>query len=302
MTPAISPAVATVRAPTERPAARPEWPSTASWWTRVSGEGPPRAPVHFSMRRVGESPEFRFSSPEAGRSSSALILGGGIFWWQEGRTLGLRYRSISPESVMPPAVFTEAFPSEWKGSEVGLETVSGQPAMLSRGTFRGKDWNIWLPLSLELPPLRMTSGTLVYENVEIETGAPIDAELFSPPAGIEFEGPGDDWKGPPSFFAAPETDEPMTVAGDVQAPVLIKKVEPAYPAAFRVARIAGNVILEAIIGKDGNVREARVIRSAHPLLDEEALKAVRQWVYRPATWKGKSVSVYLTVTMSFRLN
>lgn len=254
------------------------------------------------MRRVGESPEFRFSSSDEARSSSALVLGRGILWWQPGRALGLRYRSISPEAVIPPPVFTESFLSEWKGSEVGLETVSGQPAMRYRGSFRGKEWSLWLPLSLELPPLRMATGSLVYENVEIETGAPMDAELFSPPAGVEFEGPGDDWKGPPSIFAAPETDEPMTVAGDVEAPVLIKKVEPTYLAAFRVARISGDVVVEAIIGKDGNVREARVIRSAHPLLDEEALKAVRQWVYRPATWKGKPVSVYLTVTMSFRLN
>jgi TonB family protein len=61
-------------------------------------------------------------------------------------------------------------------------------------------------------------------------------------------------------------------------------------------------MIEAIIGRDGNVRETRVIRSAHPLLDEEALKAVRLWVYKPATWKGRPVSVYLTVTTTFSLN
>ena len=45
-----------------------------------------------------------------------------------------------------------------------------------------------------------------------------------------------------------------------------------------------------------------MIRSAHPSLDEEALKAVKLWVYKPATWKGKPVSVYLTVTTTFLLN
>lgn len=203
---------------------------------------------------------------------------------------------------MPPPVFTEGFLSEWNGSEVGLETVSGQPAMLYRGSFRGKEWSLWLPLSLELPPLRMAAGSLIYENVEIEIGVSLDAEGFSPPAGIEFEGPGEDWKGPPSFSGTAEADEPMTVAGDVQAPVLIKKVEPAYPVALRQARISGAVMIEAIIGRDGSVREARVIRSANPSLDEEALKAVRLWVYKPATWKGRPVSVYLTVTTTFLLN
>jgi protein TonB len=254
------------------------------------------------MRRVGESPEFRFSFSDGGRGSSALVLGSGLLWWQEGRALGLRYRSISPDAVMPPPVFTESFLSEWNGSEVGLETVSGRPVLLYRGTLRGREWRLWLPVSLELPPLRMATGSLVYENVEIEIGVSLDAEVFSPPVGIEFEGPGEDWKSPPSFSGAAEADQPMTVAGDVQAPILIKKVEPAYPAALRQARISGAVMIEAIIGRDGNVRETRVIRSAHPLLDEEALKAVRLWVYKPATWKGRPVSVYLTVTTTFSLN
>ena len=148
----------------------------------------------------------------------------------------------------------------------------------------------------------MATGSLVYENVEIETGVSLEAEVFSPPAGVEFDGPDDDWKGPPSASSAAEADEPMTVAGDVQAPVLIKKVEPVYPAALRQARVSGAVMIEAIIGRDGNVREARVIRSAHPSLDEEALKAVKLWVYKPATWKGRPVSVYLTVTTTFLLN
>lgn len=203
---------------------------------------------------------------------------------------------------MPPPVFTESFLSGWNGSEVGLETVSGQPAMRYRGSFREKEWSLWVPLSMELPPLRMATGSLVYENVEIEIGSPIDADTFSLPAGVEFDGPDDDWKGPPSPSSTAEADEPMTVAGDVQAPVLIKKVEPVYPETLRQARISGAVMIEAIIGKDGNVREARVIRSAHPSLDEEALKAVRLWVYKPATWKGKPVSVYLTTTTTFRLN
>ena len=72
--------------------------------------------------------------------------------------------------------------------------------MLYRGSFRGKEWSLWLPLSLELPPLRMATGSLVYENVEIEIGASLEAEVFSPPAGIGFEGPEEDWKGPPSVL------------------------------------------------------------------------------------------------------
>ncbi|HEX7252080.1 MAG TPA: energy transducer TonB, partial [Thermoanaerobaculia bacterium] len=288
--------------PTRHPTVRPAWPRTARWWTRVMSEAASSTAYQFSMRRVGESPEFRFASSEAGRGSSALVLGSGILWWSTGGTLGFRYRTISPEAVIPPPVFTETFLSEWTGSEAALETVSGQPVLLYKGPFRGKEWSLWLPVSLELPPLRMATGSRIYENSSIEIGPSLDAQTFSPPAEVEFQGPGEKWTGPPSSGSTAEADKPMTVAGDIRAPVLIKKVEPVYPSFLNRARISGTVMIEAIIGRDGSVREARVIRSAHPLLDEEALKAVRLWIYKPATLSGKPVSVYLTVTITFSLN
>jgi len=49
------------------------------------------------------------------------------------------------------------------------------------------------------------------------------------------------------------------------------------------------------------VQEIRVLRSLNPLRDEAAERAVRQWRYRPATLNGRSVSVYLTVTVDFHL-
>jgi TonB family protein len=59
------------------------------------------------------------------------------------------------------------------------------------------------------------------------------------------------------------------------------------------------VILEAVITTAGDVREIRVLRSANPLLDEAAVRAVRRWRYRPATLNGRAVPVYLTVTVTF---
>ena len=51
------------------------------------------------------------------------------------------------------------------------------------------------------------------------------------------------------------------------------------------------------------VPERRVVQSTTiPLLNEEALKAVRQWRYRPALFRGKPVRVYVTVSVTFRLN
>jgi TonB family protein len=91
------------------------------------------------------------------------------------------------------------------------------------------------------------------------------------------------------------------VGGDVEAPVLVKRAEPEYPAEARRAGLEGVVILEAVISENGCVREVVVSKSAGPLLDFQAMRAVFQWRYKPAQLNGRPVRVYLTVTVSFNL-
>lgn len=95
---------------------------------------------------------------------------------------------------------------------------------------------------------------------------------------------------------------PLHPGGDVRPPLLIERVEPAYPETERKLRKEGIVILEAIITSDGAVDEVKVLKAADPLLDDAAKRAVMQWRYRPATLNGRAVRVYLTVTVSFRLH
>jgi protein TonB len=97
----------------------------------------------------------------------------------------------------------------------------------------------------------------------------------------------------------PSEGEVLPVGGDVRAPVLVERVEPDFPESARRAHLDGMVILEAVITTAGDVREIRVLRSANPLLDEAAVRAVRRWRYRPATLNGRAVPVYLTVTVTF---
>jgi len=63
-------------------------------------------------------------------------------------------------------------------------------------------------------------------------------------------------------------------------------VEPFYPPAARLAKIQGDVVLNAIIDKTGKVTWLRML-SGHPLLTKSALEAVRQWRYRPFLLEGK---------------
>lgn len=99
---------------------------------------------------------------------------------------------------------------------------------------------------------------------------------------------------------APGTMQPIRVGGQIKAPTQISKVQPVYPADALAARVQGIVILEAIIGVDGRVTDAKVLRSV-PLLDEAAVNAVRQWVYTPTLLNGVPAPIIMTVTVTFNL-
>jgi protein TonB len=64
--------------------------------------------------------------------------------------------------------------------------------------------------------------------------------------------------------------------------------------------VQGVVIIEAVIGADGKVADAKILRSVAQL-DEAALAAVRQWEFSPTLLNGKPVPVVMTVTVNFKL-
>jgi periplasmic protein TonB len=97
------------------------------------------------------------------------------------------------------------------------------------------------------------------------------------------------------------SDHPVTLTPDIRQPVLIRKVEPPYPVIAMRSRIQGVVILQAVITKKGTVQDVALLRSAHALLDEAAIAAVKQWIYEPALLNNKPISVYFRVTVEFRL-
>jgi TonB family protein len=93
----------------------------------------------------------------------------------------------------------------------------------------------------------------------------------------------------------------VRAVGDIQPPKLIKEVFPKYPEVGRQARVEGIVILEAKVDEQGNVIDARVLRSI-PLLDQAAIDAVKQWKYEPLIFDGKARKVIFTVTVRFVLS
>ena len=93
---------------------------------------------------------------------------------------------------------------------------------------------------------------------------------------------------------------PVRVGGNIKTPTKVKDVKPVYPPIAQSARVQGVVIIEATIGPDGRVKDAKVLRSI-PLLDQAALDAVKQWQFTPTLLNGVPVPVIMTVTVNFTL-
>jgi len=102
---------------------------------------------------------------------------------------------------------------------------------------------------------------------------------------------------PPPKPAAPTR---VKQGGNVTAASILQQTRPLYPALARQARIQGNVVLHAIIDKDGKVAQLEVI-SGHPLLVQSALDAVKQWRYKPTLLNGDPVEVDTTITVTFTM-
>jgi len=118
--------------------------------------------------------------------------------------------------------------------------------------------------------------------------------------GVPFGMPTD---GPVSREVPVQNDDtPIIIKGEVNPPVNISRPSPAYPEVARRARIQGQVILEAIIDRAGNVVDVRIIKDLPMGCGAAAQEAVQRWKYRPATLNGRNVAVYLTVAVTFGLN
>jgi TonB family protein len=92
----------------------------------------------------------------------------------------------------------------------------------------------------------------------------------------------------------------VRVGGRITPPAKLKDVPPVYPEIAQSARVQGVVVVEAVIGTDGHVTEARILRSI-PLLDLAALDAVKQWEFAPTVVDGVAVPVVMAVTVQFTL-
>ncbi|HMK31528.1 MAG TPA: energy transducer TonB [Terriglobales bacterium] len=207
-----------------------------------------------------------------------------------------------------PLLFTEALPvRRWVYGDA--IPAPPPPPVASRSDVRSSR-----PAPAEIVPVHGIQAPR-----EIPRGVPnLPEESLSPPAWSNDGGfgvPGGTGPRTDSLFAsvlsesrpAPElpwaavSKPPTKVSTGVAEGLLISKVTPVYPALARSARIQGQVILQAVIGKDGTIQNLHVIKG-HPLLIESAMDAVKKWRYRPYLLNREPVEVETQITVNFSLS
>jgi protein TonB len=99
----------------------------------------------------------------------------------------------------------------------------------------------------------------------------------------------------------PVVPQRIRVSQGVTSGMAIHKVQPPYPILARSARIQGDVILSAVIDKEGKIMDLQLI-SGHPMLVPAAIAAVKEWRYRPYLLNGEPVEVDTTITVHFLLS
>jgi TonB family protein len=156
------------------------------------------------------------------------------------------------------------------------------------------------PRSLDVPVVSATSG--IQELPGVITGLAVtpgggEGSGIHPGSG---QGPG---SGPGFGPGNGGLGDGYTVGNGVSAPRLIREVKPGYTSDAMRARIQGLVRLQAIVLPDGSIGNARVVRSLDDRfgLDEEAVKAVKQWRFEPARREGRAVPVIVEIELSFAL-
>ena len=134
----------------------------------------------------------------------------------------------------------------------------------------------------------------VISGVKLPDGVPVNVRVALQPAGgsatVTIHAGGQ--------ATATQTNRPT--GGRAIPASVISRVDPGYPAAAMQQGIEAVVMVETRVDADGNVSELRIIKG-HPMFDEAAMNAVRQWRFRPAQLNGQPRQGSVTVTFVFRI-
>lgn len=181
---------------------------------------------------------------------------------------------------------------EIKAHKVNVSTCE----TMLRVASAGEEFDVVIPASirkgLSHAPERLRGGeacftgrvTLPAGSVRVTVASAAGFELVRAPAG-------------PAFGA----EAAVPCGGPVTMPRVLQEQKPEYTRSAMRDGVEGTVEVEAVVGIDGGITDARIIRPLHPELDEQALAAVKEWKFAPGTMNGQPVPVLVDIELTFRI-
>lgn len=128
---------------------------------------------------------------------------------------------------------------------------------------------------------------------------PVAPEGNRPASGPDLGNPMEDVLSAFPVTGQPALARPLRISHVMEGNLMLR-VQPAYPAAAKLAGLQGEVVLQATISREGKVEEIAVV-DGNPILARAAVAAVRQWLYRPYELNGEPVEVQTQITVNFLL-
>jgi protein TonB len=210
--------------------------------------------------------------------------------------------------VLVPLIYTQALPRTLLVTEVHIPPPPGPPPAQAV-THPARPTHHVAAGALEAPVRIPTNIPTIVETIEPQQAQSIAGPWV--PGGINTglpQGLGTILGGmalgkapppPPETHVAPKV-QIVHVGGNVIAAMGLYQPRPDYPHLAMIARVQGTVVLQAIIGRDGTVKELKVA-SGHPLLIKAAVGAVKTWRYQPTLLNGDPVDVLTEISVNFTL-
>ena len=153
---------------------------------------------------------------------------------------------------------------------------------------------------ISIPALPEASGLNDISGV-VSTVAVVDPSSLGPRSGPGSGG--GDGRGLDDGVGNNTGGGPPGRGGNTTSPEVIRQVRPNYTNAALQARVRGLVVMDAVVLPDGSVGDVKIVRSLDKRfgLDEEAIRAVKQWRFRPARRAGGPIATLVSVEMMFEL-
>jgi feruloyl esterase len=188
----------------------------------------------------------------------------------------------------------------------GMQHCGGGPGANSFGQFAAAgDADHDLSLALErwvekgIAPDRLIATKFVDDKPE--KGVAMTRPLCAYPQAATYKGTGD--TNDAANFECTHDAEIVSTLKDpsVKPPRAIDTPQPDFSRVAKAQKIEGVVKLDVIIGIDGRVHNARVVKSLEPTLDAKALETVKTWKFTPSTKDGKPVAVEMEIEVRYDL-